>query len=128
MERFLPVKQTKTRRLLLGASNAGGHDEYFSCVRRDYCFVISRNPIGSEILFSARDQMSPNFFGLPVRNENQGARRRRTAENTWLECSSPRKRGIATACAGFDQGVLGDGDQPVRFESIRTTPALVTKV
>jgi hypothetical protein len=32
---------------------------------------------------------------------------------------------IATACAAFDKGVLGDGKQPVRFDGIRTTPKAV---
>jgi hypothetical protein len=32
---------------------------------------------------------------------------------------------IATGCAAVDQGVLGDGNQPARFEGIRTAPALV---
>jgi hypothetical protein len=32
---------------------------------------------------------------------------------------------VATGCAAVEQGVLGDGKQPVRFEGIRTTPALV---
>jgi hypothetical protein len=32
---------------------------------------------------------------------------------------------IATGCAAVDQGILGDGKQPVRFEGIRTAPALV---
>jgi hypothetical protein len=32
---------------------------------------------------------------------------------------------IATGCAALDQGVLGDGKQPVRFDGIRTTPKAV---
>jgi hypothetical protein len=35
---------------------------------------------------------------------------------------------IATAFTALDQGVLDDGNRPVRFESFRTTPALVTKL
>jgi hypothetical protein len=34
---------------------------------------------------------------------------------------------IATACAAVEQGELGDGKQPVRFEGIRTTPAVVPR-
>jgi hypothetical protein len=32
---------------------------------------------------------------------------------------------IATACTALDQGVLGDGKQPVRFDGVRTTPKVV---
>jgi hypothetical protein len=32
---------------------------------------------------------------------------------------------IATACTALDQGVLGDGEQPVRFEGARTMPKVV---
>jgi hypothetical protein len=32
---------------------------------------------------------------------------------------------IATGCTAVDQGVLGDGKQPVRFEGVRTMPAVV---
>jgi hypothetical protein len=38
---------------------------------------------------------------------------------------SAQLRLIATGCAAVEQGVLGDGKQPVRFEGIRTAPALV---
>jgi hypothetical protein len=32
---------------------------------------------------------------------------------------------IATGCAALDQGVFGNGKQPVRFDGIRTTPKAV---
>jgi hypothetical protein len=32
---------------------------------------------------------------------------------------------IATGCAALDQGVLGNGKEPVRFDGIRTTPKAV---
>jgi hypothetical protein len=38
---------------------------------------------------------------------------------------SAEMRLIATGCAAVDQGVLGDGKQPVRFDGIRTTPKVV---
>jgi len=38
---------------------------------------------------------------------------------------SAQTRLVATGCAAVEQGVLGDGKQPVRFEGIRTAPALV---
>ena len=36
-----------------------------------------------------------------------------------------QQRLVATGCAALEQGVLGDGKRPVRFEGIRTAPALV---
>lgn len=38
---------------------------------------------------------------------------------------SAQVRFIASGCAAVEKGVLGDGKQPVRFEGIRTAPALV---
>jgi len=32
---------------------------------------------------------------------------------------------IGTACSALDQDVLGDGQQPVRFDGVRTTPKVV---
>jgi hypothetical protein len=32
---------------------------------------------------------------------------------------------IATGCAAVEQGILGDGKKPVKFDGIRTAPALV---
>jgi hypothetical protein len=38
---------------------------------------------------------------------------------------SAEMRLLATRCAAVEQGVLGDGKQPVRFEGVRTAPTLV---